>query len=73
MRILQMKKVTGKDKYNIKVGNHPLANMVSKLASLRQGQMLNIENAFEIKRPATRNNSANIDGYIKIKQEPQIK
>ena len=29
-RILQMKKLTGKGKDNIKVGNHPLTNMISK-------------------------------------------
>ena len=29
-----MKKLTGKDKDNIKVGNHLLTNMISKLASM---------------------------------------
>ena len=55
-----MKKLTGKGKDNIKVGNLPLTNMISKLASMRRGQMQNIENAFEIKRPASRKNSAYI-------------
>ena len=55
-----MRKPGGKDKDNIKVQNHPLTNMISKLASMKKGQMQNIENAFEIKRPATRNNSAHI-------------
>ena len=31
-----MKKLKGKD--NIKVGNHPLTNMISKLASMRRGE-----------------------------------
>ena len=55
-----MKKLTGKGKDNIKAGIHPLTNMISKLASMRREQMQNTENAFEIKRPATRNNSAHI-------------
>ena len=32
-----MKKLTGKGKDNLKVGNHPLTNMVSELASMRKG------------------------------------
>ena len=32
-----MKKLTGKGKDNIKVGNHPLSN-ISKLASMRRGE-----------------------------------
>ena len=55
-----MKKLTGKGRGNLKVGNHPLTNMISKLASMRRGQMQNIENAFEIKRPASRKHSAHI-------------
>ena len=31
-RIIQMEKLTGKGKDNMKVGNHPLTNMISKLA-----------------------------------------
>ena len=34
-----------KGKVNVKVENHTLTNM-SKLASMRRGQMQNIENAF---------------------------
>ena len=45
-------------KDNMKVEKHPLKNMISKLASIRQ--MQNTENAFKIKRPAIRNNSAHI-------------
>ena len=60
-----MKKLTGKGKDNIKVGNHPLTNMISKLASMRIGEdKCRTENVFEIKRPATRNNSACI--YVVI-------
>ena len=33
-----MRKLTGKDKDNIKVENHPLTNMISKLASMRRGE-----------------------------------
>ena len=54
-----MTKLTGKGKDNIKAGNHPMTN-ISKLASIRRGQMQNTENAFEIKRPVSRNNSAHI-------------
>ena len=32
-----MKKLTGKGKDNLKVGNHPLTNMMPELASLRKG------------------------------------
>ena len=48
-----MGKFNGKGKHKIKVGNHLLTNMISKLAILRKVQMQNIENAFEIKRSAT--------------------
>ena len=33
-----MKKLTGKGKNNLKVGNHPLTNTISKLASVRRGE-----------------------------------
>ena len=61
-RIIQMEKLTGKGKDNMKVGNHPLTNMIPKLGSIkkRREQMQNIENAFEIKRTTTRNNFAYI-------------
>ena len=53
-----MRKLTGKGKDKIKIENPPLTNMISKLASMRrEGQMQNIENAFEIKRPATKRTS----------------
>uniref|UniRef100_A0A8D1HNZ5 L1 transposable element dsRBD-like domain-containing protein n=1 Tax=Sus scrofa TaxID=9823 RepID=A0A8D1HNZ5_PIG len=52
-RKLQMGKLTGKDKHKIKVGNHPQKNTISKLAIVRRVQMQSVENAFEIKRPAT--------------------
>ena len=63
-----MKKLTGKGKDNVKVGNRPLTNMMSKLIKheKRRGQMQNTENGLEIKRLATRNNSAYIHAYIKI-------
>ena len=31
-----MRKLTGKDKNNMNVENHPLTNMISKLASMRR-------------------------------------
>ena len=37
-RIRKMKKLTGNGKDNLKVGNHPLTNMISKLASMRRGE-----------------------------------
>ena len=40
-----------------------MANMISKLVSMRE-QMQNIENAFEIKRPARRKNSAHIYMHV---------
>ena len=58
-----MRKPTGKGKDNIKVGNHPVTN-ISKLVSMRRGQMQNIENALEIKKPATKANSVYICMYI---------
>ena len=33
-----MRKLSGKDKDNIKVENHPLTNMISKLASMRKAE-----------------------------------
>ena len=36
-RKLQMRKFTGEGKHNINVGNHPLTNMLSKLACVRKG------------------------------------
>ena len=44
-----MKTITGKGNDNSKVGNHPLTNIISKLASMRREQMHNTENAFEIR------------------------
>ena len=35
---LQRRKLTGKCKHKINVGNHPLKNMISKLASMRRGE-----------------------------------
>ena len=32
-----MRKLTGKGKDTVNVGNHPLPNMISKLASMRRG------------------------------------
>ena len=57
-----MRKPTCKGKYNIKVRNHPLINMIIKISKYekRRGQMQKIENAFEMKRPATKNNSVHI-------------
>lgn len=61
-----MKKLTGKGKDNLKVGNHPLTNTISSKHEKR-GQMQNIENAFEIKESSrTKQFWTHIDGYIKI-------
>ena len=30
--------LTGKGKDNLRVGNHPLTNMISKLASMKKGE-----------------------------------
>ena len=49
---LQIGKLTNKDKHKIKIGNHSHTNMISKLATVRIVQMLDIRNAFESKRPA---------------------
>jgi len=41
-------------KHIVKVGNHPHTNMISKPAIIKEeSTMQDIENAFEIKRPAT--------------------
>ena len=37
-RKFQMRKLTGKDKDNIKVENYPLTSMILKLASMRGGE-----------------------------------
>ena len=55
-----MRKLTGKGKDNIKVGNHPVMNMISDVASTRRGQMQNVDNAFEVERPAAKTNSVHI-------------
>ena len=60
-----MWKLTGRDQDNIKVENHPLTNTISKLASMRSGEKcrtLKMQN----KRTATKTNSVNIIGYLKI-------
>ena len=49
---LQIGKLTNKDKHKIKIGNHSHTNMISKPATVRIVQMLDIRNAFESKRPA---------------------
>ena len=36
----------------VKLGNHPHTNMIPKLATMRRIQIHDIENAFEIERPA---------------------
>ena len=56
-----MKKVTGKGKDNIKVENHSTFDkhdIKTKKHGKRRRQIQNIENALEIKKAATRNNSA---------------
>ena len=61
-----MKKLTGKSKDNIKVGNHPLTIIISNLASKRRGQMQNTENAFEVKMSKQKQSCTHIDRCIKI-------
>ena len=46
-----MEKLTGKDKYTVKAGNHPHRNIISKPEIVRRAQMQ--DNAFGIKRSAT--------------------
>ena len=61
-----MKKLTAKGKDNLKIGNHLLTNMTSKLASMGR-KMQNIENAFEVKETSqTKQFYTHTDGYIKI-------
>ena len=50
-----MEELTSKSKHKVKVGNHLITNMISKLANCekRRAQMQDIGNAFEIKRPAS--------------------
>ena len=56
-----MKKLTGKGKDNLKVGNHPVANRISKLASMRRGEDKCRTVKIHLKlRPASRNNSVHI-------------
>ena len=35
---IKKKQLTGKGKYNIEVGNHPLTNIIAKEASVRRGE-----------------------------------
>ena len=58
-----MKKLTGKDKDNIKVGNHPLTNMISKIVNMRR-QMQYTENASGNKSTTTKKNSVYIQLFI---------
>ena len=37
-RKFQKRKISGKDKDNIKLENHPLTKMISKLADMRKGE-----------------------------------
>ena len=62
----EMRKLTGKRKHNTKVGNDPLTNMISKLMSVRRGQMQNTENAFEVKMSKQKQSCTHIDRCIKI-------
>ena len=48
-----MRKLNGKGKHTVNVGNHPYANMISKPENMRRVQMQGITNAFEIKRSTT--------------------
>ena len=59
-----MKKLTGKGKDNLKVVNHPLTNMISKLASMRRGEdkCRTLKMHLKLRKPAC----THIDGYIKI-------
>ena len=49
-----MKKLTGKGKGNFKEGNHPLINMVSKLAIMRRGEdkCRTLKMHLKLRRPA---------------------
>ena len=57
-----MREITGKGKDNIKVGNNPLTNRISKLGSMRRGQdkYRTLKITLEIKRSTTRTNSVDI-------------
>ena len=60
-----MKKLTGKGKDNIKVGSHPLTNMISTLTSMRRGENKSRALKMHLKlRPETRNNSTHIQMVI---------
>ena len=58
-----MRKLTCKDKDNIKLKYHPLKN-ISNLVRMRR-QMQNIEDTFESKRTTTQN-PTHIDCHIQI-------
>ena len=52
-------------KHIVKVGNHPHTNMISKPAIIKEeSTMQDIENAFEIKRPASKNSLVYIQTAI---------
>ena len=49
-----MRRLTGKGKHIVKVGNHPNTNMISKSAIVRiRIQMQHTGDGFAIKRPVT--------------------
>ena len=48
-----MGKLMGKGKNTVKVGYHLHTTLLSKPAIMRRAQTQDIENKFEIKRPAT--------------------
>ena len=51
-KYIQMRKLTGKGKHTVKVGNHLHTNILSKPAMVRRAQMQETGNTFQIKRPA---------------------
>ena len=61
-RILKMKKLTGKGEDNLKVGNHPTTNMISKLASMRRGEYKcrTLKMHLKLRRQARQVNSSHI-------------
>ena len=63
-----MRKLTGKDENNKKIENHPLTNMISKLAGMRRGddKCRTLKMNSKIKEPPPKQFCTHRDGNIQI-------
>ena len=71
----QMRKLTGKDKDDIQVENHPLTNIITKVANMRRkDKCITLKMHLKIKKNCNpKYFCTHVVGYIQISQEPQTK